>query len=170
MHRALGVHGEERARALRRFGIADVDVGRVFDDQNALVRGDVQNRAPALGAEREAGRIVAVRHRVVEGHEAALGARPADRLAELVRARAFVVHVNAEHARVSAQRCPGEESSVGGRVGDVGDGPPGALEDRADQVDAAGGADGGHQLAGVDGHAPVAAVDGGEGFPRACRP
>ena len=170
MHRALRIHREERLRPYGGPRVADVDVRRVLDDQDALLRRDVENRPSPLGAERKPRRIVAVGDRVVERNEEPVRARPPDRVAKARRIRTLGIHIHAVDLPMAAKIGTSQETRVGRCIRNVGQRFPRPFEQRADQADATGRADGRNQPSGIHVDAPVATVDSREGLSRTDRP
>ncbi len=114
---------------------------------------------PSRVAEREAGRIVPIGNRVIERHEIARGTRRTDLLAHARHDRTLAIHLHAEHRGMPVQHGAGEETRVGRRVGDVRDRLAGAFEQRADEADAAGCANGWNEARRIDVETPVGAID-----------
>ena len=81
---------------------------------------DLQNFLAPRGRKRKTGRIVAIGHRVVEGHEIAVGARLLDLLAKHLRRGTFIVHFHTVDGRPLIQACARHETRIGRCIGDIG--------------------------------------------------
>ena len=162
MNRAHRIHRDKRFRPRFGRGVIDVQVRTVFQNQNAFFPGDRQHAFTAPLGERKPCRIVAVRHRVVAGHEVAGGAGRVNLGAKRREIWSFVVHFHAVDRGALIQCRARQETRIRRRIGDVGHRPARPFEHRANEADATGGANGGNQPLWPHRDPPVMAIHTGK--------
>ena len=176
MHGLLGVHGNKGRRATavllgaRLLGtVINIDVGRVFEDQHTKFFCYIKNLSAAGITEGNPGRVMPIRHRVIEGNKITGAARRKDLRTELLRIRPFIIHIHTEDPGRLIQRTARQKPRIGRCICDEAKLFSRPLEQCTDQTDASGRANRGYQAVRIKRHTPVIAIHRGKGLPSAAR-
>ena len=102
MHGLVRGHTQEWLCTLCRVSKIDVQIGSIFDNQNAFFSRYFENGFSARLAKGKTTGVMTVGNRVVEGHEVALLSGRTNLRAHGVGQRSFAVHIHAENGGVLA--------------------------------------------------------------------
>ena len=166
VNRMMGVDGYERLGP--RFGrfVADVRIGRVFDDEGPLFPDHVHDCVSSGLREGDPARVVTIGNGVIEREAVTVGASLSDLRSQHGEVGSLFVHIHAVKVSSPIERRSREETRIGRGIDDVGDVLSTSFEGRAEQRDAACRADRGDTPRRVELGVEVVAVDGGEGLSR----